>query len=260
MVKRISRKGFLAAAMLERMARVLLTKSPRNVHGFKCWSGDARCIEQGSSVVFLGVNPSGGREALAHDRDQGYLGAPYERREPPWNAHLDERWPDGDPYSPHQKRVHRLFEALYGSEWEGALRATACWNVCAYRTARVGDLPPELWFYSIDWAAKALISVAPEWILCDGNGPGRSPWAAVKSAFGMEIVGEWKVDPDSRTSRRVKLGRLKGNYYAGAGYLTGTRVLGLPSMSARHASLWASDPLRSLIREVATENSLPRPR
>ena len=209
---------------------------------------------------FLGVNPSGGREALAHDRDQGYLGAPYERREPPWNAHLDERWPGGDPYSPHQKRVHRLFEALYGSEWEGALRATACFNVCAYRTARVGDLPPELWFYSIDWAAKALISVAPEWILCDGNGPGRSPWAAVKSAFGMEIVGEWRVDPDSRTSRRVKLGRLKGNYYAGAGYLTGTRVLGLPSMSSQHASLWASNPLQSLIREVATENSLPRPR
>ena len=146
-------------------------------------------------MVFLGVNPSGGREAMAHDRDEGYLGAPYERREPPWNAHLDERWPDGDPYSPHQKRVHRLFETLYGSEWEGALRATACFNVCAYRTARVGDLPLELWVYSVDWLAKALISVAPEWILCDGNGPGRSPWAAVKSAFGMEIVGEWKVDP-----------------------------------------------------------------
>ena len=76
----------------------------------------------------------------------------------------------------------------------------------------------------------------------------------------MEIVGEWRVDPDSRTSRRVKLGRLKGNYYAGAGYLTGTRVLGLPSMSSQHASLWASDPLRSLIREVTAENSLPRPR
>ena len=82
MVKRISRKGFLAAAILERMARVLLPKSPRNVHGFKCWSGDARCIEHGSSMVFLGVNPSGGREALAHDRDEGYLGAPYERRKP----------------------------------------------------------------------------------------------------------------------------------------------------------------------------------
>ena len=228
--------------------------------GFKCWYGDARHIEHGSSVVFLGVNPSGGREALAHDRDQGYLGAPYERRDPPWNAHLDERWPDGDPYSPHQKRVHRLFEALYGSEWEGALRATACWNVCAYRTARVGDLSPELWFYSVDWAAKALISVAPEWILCDGNGPGRSPWAALKSAFGMEVLRERRVDPNSRTSRRVKLGRLKGNYFAGAGYLTGTRVLGLPSMSSQHASLWASDPLRSLIREVATEDSLPRPR
>ena len=102
--------------------------------------------------------------------------------------------------------------------------------------------------------------MAPEWILCDGNGPGRSPWAAVKSAFGMEIVGEWRVDPDSRTSRRVKLGRLKGNYFAGSGYLTGTRVLGLPSMSSRHASLWASGPLRSLIREVTAENSLPRPR
>ena len=74
MVKRISRKGFLAAAMLERMARVLLTKSPRNVHGFKCWSGDARCIEHGSSVVFLGVNPSGGREAMAREPGPGLSG------------------------------------------------------------------------------------------------------------------------------------------------------------------------------------------
>ena len=104
-----------------------------------------------------------------------------------------------------------------------------------------------------------MISVAPKWILCDGNGPGRSRWAAVKSAFGMEIVGEWRVDPDSRTSRRVKLGWLKGNYFAGAGYLTGTWVLGLPSMNFRHASLWASDPLRSLIRDVAIKSSLPRP-
>ena len=67
----------------------------------------------------------------------------------------------------------------------------------------------------------------------------------------IERTQTWTV-AQAEVERRVKLGRLKGNYFAGAGYLTGTRVLGLPSMSSQHASLWASDPLRSLIREVAT--------
>ena len=122
MPKRISRKGFLAVAILERMARVLLTKPPRNVHGFKCWPGDARCIEHGSFVVFLGVNPSGGLETLAHERDQGYLSAPMSGG----------------------RTGTRTLLIKSGSKWEGALRATACFNVCSYRTARAGDLSPEL--------------------------------------------------------------------------------------------------------------------
>ena len=258
--KRISRAGFPGAGTLERMARLGLMQPPKNVHGFKCWSGDARWIEDRAPVVFLAANPRGDREAMLYDRDEGHLGAPYERRDPPWNAYLDERWPDGDPYTPRQKRVHRLYESLIGSEWVPALRATACFHVCGFRTVRVGDLSPELWTYSVDWTAKVLHSVGPGLILCDGNGAGRTPWAALRRAFGIRDVREWRIDPKTRTSRRIKLGRLKRNYLTTRKDLVGVRVLGVPSMSRSHASLWASDPLRERIREAVAHllSSPPR--
>ena len=238
------RKRISGAGTLERMARLGLMQPPRNVHGFKCWCGDARWIEDRAPVVFLSANPAGGREAMLHDRDEGHPGAPYERRDPPWNAYLDERWPDGDPHTLRQKRVRRLYESLFGSEWVPTLRATACFYVCGFRTARVGDLQPELWACSVDWMAKVLHSVG----------------AALRRAFGIRSVREWRIDPKTRTSRRIKLGRLKRNHLTTRKDLVGVRVLGVPSMGPAHASLWAGVPLRERIREADAHLSSSPPR
>ena len=249
----MSRQAFPGATTLERMAKLLSDyRLPKNVHGFKCWYCDARLIEDGAKLAFIGVNPTGDRHAAAHDKKERYLDAPYEKRDPLWNAWLDEEWPDGDPYHPYRERVHRLFKAMCGPGWEPILRSTACFNVCPFRTVQTGHLPPSLWSSSTEWFGKALIPIAPEFIVCDGNGPPRSPWAVLKRRYGMEIVRERKVHPNERGSFHVKEGRLKKAPFAGA------RVLGVPSLSRRHASLWESEKLLSLIRDIGSQSPFLR--
>ena len=125
-------------------------------------------------------------------------------------------------------------------------------NVCPFRTVQPGHLPSFLWSSSTEWFGKALIPVAPEFIICDGNGPSRSPWAVLKRRYGMEIVRDRKVHPNERLSRYVKEGRLKKTPFAGA------RVLGVPSLSRRHASLWESEELLSLIRDIGSQSPFLR--
>ena len=137
---------------------------------------------------------------------------------------------------------------MCGPGWEPILRSTACFNVCPFRTVQTGHLPPSLWSFSTEWFGKALIPIAPEFIVCDGNGPSRSPWAVLKGRYGMEIVRERKVHPNERRSFHVKEGRLKKAPFAGA------RVLGVPSLSRRHASLWESEELLSLIRDIGSQS------
>ena len=115
------------------MAKLLSDyRLPKNVHGFKCWYCDARLIEDGAKLAFIGVNPTGDQHDAAHDKKERYLDAPYEKRDPLWNAWLDEEWPDGNPYHPYQERVHRLFKEMCGSGWKPILRSTACFNVCPF--------------------------------------------------------------------------------------------------------------------------------
>ena len=53
----------------------------------------------------------------------------------------------------------------------------------------------------------------------------------------------------ARAARRsLKEGRLKKAPFAGA------RVLGVPSLSRRHASLWESEELLSLIRDIGSQS------
>ena len=249
----MSRQAFPGATTLERMAKLLSDyRLPKNVHGFKCWYCDARLIEDGAKLAFIGVNPAGDQHAAAHDKKERYLDAPYEKRDPLWNAWLDEEWPDGDPYHPYQERVHRFFKEMCGPGWEQILRSTACFNVCPFRTVQPGHLPSFLWSSSTEWFGKALIPVAPELIVCDGNGPSRSPWAVLKRRYGMEIVRDRKVHPNEKGSLHVKEGRLKKAPFAGA------RVLGVPSLSRRHASLWENEELLSLIRDIGSQSPFLR--
>ena len=43
---------------------------PKNVHGFKCWYCDARLIEDGAKLAFIGVNPTGDQHDAAHDKKE----------------------------------------------------------------------------------------------------------------------------------------------------------------------------------------------
>ncbi len=154
----MSRQAFPGTITLERMAKLLSDyRLPKNVHGFKCWYCDARLIEDGAKLAFIGVNPTGDQHDAAHDKKERYLDAPYEKRDPLWNAWLDEEWPDGNPYHPYRERVHRIFKAMCGPGWEQVLRSTACFNVCPFRTVQTGHLPPALWSASTEWFGKALI-------------------------------------------------------------------------------------------------------
>ena len=80
-----------------------------------------------------------------HGKKERYLDAPYEKRDPLWNAWLDEEWSDGNPYHPYRERVHRVFKAMCGPGWEQVLRSTPVVNVCPFRTVQTGHLPPALW-------------------------------------------------------------------------------------------------------------------
>ena len=122
-----------------------------------CWYCDARLIEDGAKLAFISVNPTGDQHDAAHDKKERYLDAPYEKRDPLWNAWLDEEWPDGNPYHPYRERVHRIFKAMCGPGWEQVLRSTACFNVCPFRTVQTRHLPPALWSSSTEWFGKALI-------------------------------------------------------------------------------------------------------
>ena len=97
-----------------------------------------------------------------------------------------------------------------------------------------------------------MILVAPEFIVCDGNGLSRPPWATFKHCFGMEIVCEWKVHPNEKRSHRVKEAWLKKAPLARAG------VLGVPSLRRRNASLWESEELLSLIRDIGSKSPFLR--
>ena len=73
----MSRQAFPGATTLERMAKLLSDyRLPKNVHGFKCWYCDARLIEDGAKLAFIGVNPTGDQHDAAHDKKERYLDAP----------------------------------------------------------------------------------------------------------------------------------------------------------------------------------------
>ena len=69
----MSRKDFPGATTLERMAKVLSDyRLPKNIHGLKCGLCDARLIEDGAKIAFIGVNPVGDQ----HGPAERYLDAP----------------------------------------------------------------------------------------------------------------------------------------------------------------------------------------
>ena len=187
-----------------------------NAYGTKCWYCDARNIEDGSDILLIGLNPGGGDESKMLDEQSGYLELPYTKAR--FNSWLDEYWPGKG--SAHQDAMRRVYQAMYGNDWETALRSSACTNVFPVRTASIGDIDARGWKFAGAWFAKILAHVQPKTIICNGNGMQNSPWAYMLKRFDLSVT----ADIDIGARGHVKDGVLRT--------ASGTsRVLGLPSLS-----------------------------
>ena len=220
----MSRKDFPIATAFEKTAKEL---SPEECFfGFLCWYCDANLIENGAKQAFIGINPAGKPNDADHDQEKGYPEKPY--TDPGWNAFLDTKWDDWNPY---QDSVPRLFEAMYGvGKSKRALRRTACFNVCPFRTNNSAALPVELKKASSQWFITVLKYVNPEFIICMGNAEASwsSPWAVLTRQFGIERRCPDRV---SSLGYSLKDGTLE------SGPLEGVRVLGVPlSVLGKQAS------------------------
>ena len=211
----MSRKDFPIAAAFEKKAKELSLEEC--FFGFICWYCDAALIENRARRAFIGSNPAGKPSDADHDQDQGYPEKPY--TDPGWNAFLDTKWDDWNPY---QESVPQLFEAMYGvGDFKRTLRRTACFNVCPFRTRNSAALPVELKKASSQWFIEVLKHVKPEFIICMGNNEASwsSPWAVLTRQFGIEC---------RRPSRVGLLGYSLKDGTLESGPLVGVRVLGVP--------------------------------
>ena len=213
---------FPTARKLERMAKRVaasLRKEGEDVEGVKCWYSDAALIDKGAERAFVGINPglaySG--ELRAQER-RGYLKAPYNQRR--YSAWLDQEWGAKGPR--HQAAGRQLFQVMYGSAWENKLRSTACFNVSPFPTKKASQLSRRAWNWSASWFRQVLEHVNPRLLVCNGNGAtGRSPWAVVSSAYGINHIQEIPIGAKGSTAS-IKHGRI------GEGPLSGCRVIGVP--------------------------------
>jgi hypothetical protein len=213
---------FTVARRFDRRARELLNEAKGRgepVYGSKPWYCSASIIESGAKVVFIGANPGGGPQSEDDDRRLGYLTRPY--NDPQYNAWLDdEHWEDG---GQHQGRTIEAFDVLFGSEGLDILRGAACFNVVPLRTVGVDKLVHATWDKGVDWTIAVLEHVAPNVVVCNGNGSsGRSAWNVfVDPRFAITAIEETQVFG----TYRLKRGRIA------RGKLAGAEVIGLPHLA-----------------------------
>ena len=183
------------AKKMELKANKIAEEFEDSIYGVKCWYSAARLFDQGAKIAFIGINPGGGGDDHSQrDKDRGYLEKLYE--DPNYNSWLDESWSDeplgeaGRQLKGHQFSAQRVFEILYGDDWEKVFRNTACFNVTPFRTPNINQLPREAWEASIPWFHQVIEHLKPKLIICNGNSEGRSPWGALRSIYSIDDVSK----------------------------------------------------------------------
>ena len=231
---------FPTARHFERRAKQILKEAEARgepVYGIKPWYCSASIIEGGAKVAFVGANPGGGPQSEEDDRRLGYLERPYDQKSP-YNAWLDDRHWEGSG-SQHQQRAIEAFEILFGRHGRDVLRNAACFNVVPLRTGNVASLSQETWENGVEWAMAVLEHVAPDVVVCNGNGSGRSAWNVFSGLQpGTEEVKVYGTF-------RLKRGRVA------RGKLAGAEVIGLPHL-ARMRSI-------TRLKDAARRLGFPRP-
>ena len=231
---------FPTARHFERRAKQILKEAEARgepVYGIKPWYCSASIIESGAKVAFIGANPGGGPQSEEDDRRLGYLKRPYDQKSP-YNAWLDDRHWEGDG-SRHQQRAIEAFEVLFGSQGRDILREAACFNVVPLRTGNVASLTQVTWNRGVGWAMEVLEHIAPEIIVCNGNGSGRSAWNVFSG-----------LQPGTEEAKVYGTFRLKRGRVA-RGKLAGAEVIGLP-----HLARMRSVPR---LRDAARRLGFPQP-
>ena len=228
---------FPIARRFEKRSRGLLKEAKARgepVYGIKPWYCSASIIEVGANVAFIGANPGGGPQSEEDDRRLGYLKRPYDH-ESRYNAWLDDKhWEDR---GLHQQRAIEAFEILFGAQGRGILRGAACFNVVPLRTGNVATLAQATWESGVDWVTVVLEHVAPEVIVCNGNGSGRSAWNVFSDRrFDTTEMDEVKV----YGTFRLKRGRIA------RGILAGAEVIGLPHLARMRSMPQLRDAARRL--------------
>ena len=103
---------------MEREAEELAQGFEATIDGVKPWYSYARLFDGPAARVFVGLNPGG--TGKSKELDEQYRKWPYEK--PGYCAWLDEKWEGNGTY--HQDRVHKAFQAMYGSRWRDIFRST----------------------------------------------------------------------------------------------------------------------------------------
>ena len=188
------------------------------IHGVKCWYSAAHLFESPAERVFVSINPGG---AVANDRRDHAI--PFEN--PEYNAWIDEDWSGPGSRGPeHQRRVLRVFEALYGPQnGKNVLRATPCFPVAPFRTRSFKDLPLPAWQMAIPWFSSVIEHLEPGVIICNGNGEGSSsPWGVLREIYCVRnitktpLIGVFSLKEGS-----IMEGRLAGTKIIAFPHLTG---------------------------------------
>ena len=120
------------------------------------------------------------------------------------------------------------------------LREAACLNVLPVRSVGTADPSQRTWLEGVEWVTQVLMHVAPEIVVCNGNGGGRSPWSALDSVGSGIAEVEYK---DVYGTFRLKRGQI------GDPNLKGATVIGLPHLGR----------MRSIdrLRDAAADWSFP---
>ena len=202
------------AREMQQKAERLAAPFGDKIYGVRCWYSSARLFELTAERVFVSINPGGGQPNLQQDQISPYV-------DPKYNAWLDDDWGSGPGNSIHQKRVFKVFEALYGSSGKTVLRDTPSFPVAPFRTPHINDLPNCAWEVASGWFRQVLAHSAPRFVLCNGNGETTSPWSVLCKAYNVEVFPPTRLGPKANLKRGV----------INSGDLCGTRILAIPHLT-----------------------------
>ena len=170
-------------------------------HWAKPYYSDLHVFKPGVPRVFIGLNPGGDGgskkyyEADDSERKMRSGDMPY------FNAYLDENWGNskralrGRGQAPLQIAAQRVFQAMYGDDWENILRNTPCFNlapICSKGSPHTKLR--RIWKDCVLWGVELIRYLKPQSIILFTNGKTNTPWAALRSEFGSTDCPELPVD------------------------------------------------------------------